>query len=112
MTASDVLARAFVRRLLHTLTPAEVAEVRQRNVGYPSHSCASHDFCDSNDVMFAAFVETHGREPLLDQDGSTRCDDEETWNRAWAVAKRDYLTAEAERLMTTGEDNVGAGGRT
>jgi hypothetical protein len=64
---SSVLARAFARELHATIGASDYAEVLRRNATpeYDS-ACASHDFCDANMVMDAAFRDTFGVEFSMD----------------------------------------------
>lgn len=84
------LAVAFVRGLEDSLTGGQMREVRRRNRRRPrgARTCASHDFCDANMVMSAAWEEVTGQEALWESD--EEMDDRviETWNRAWAMADR------------------------
>ena len=80
------LALAFSRHLRAELGPDELAQVLERNMT-PAYAlaCASHDFCDANMPMHAAFVETFGRDPLAD--GPMADNDMTVWNQAWDIAK-------------------------
>jgi len=82
------LAQAFVDDLRANVSADQFEEIRQRNVMYGNHACASHDFIDANECMAAAFRLLVGREsnPASDADSAL-------WNAAWHIAKRDYLTA-------------------
>ncbi|MGP9804045.1 hypothetical protein [Paracoccus sp. NSM] len=77
------LARAFARRLSDALTPEQLEVVNLTNARPENAACcASHDFCDANEVMAAAFQEVHGRKPDPASD-----DDADQWNRAWEAAR-------------------------
>lgn len=73
----------FVALLRQELTPEQFREMRRRNAT-PEYAgtncCASHDFCDANMVMLAAFQQ-HGLEPLAEAD-----DMASLWNAAWTSA--------------------------
>lgn len=75
------LAKAFSRRLIEEIGPEKTAEAVERNKTYPDSACASHDFCDANMVMAAAFEEVVGRETELNDDEDIRL-----WDRAWDLA--------------------------
>jgi hypothetical protein len=71
------------------LSGAEFEEMRLRNRRNDPQVCASHDFCDANVVMAAAFAEVTGEEP-----DTVNCEgDLNLWNDAWGIARRDFLTA-------------------
>ena len=81
----DEIALRFVEQL--DLTPAELADVRARNVAnIGTGICATHDICDANMPMHAAFSIVMGREP---DTGSEF--DAALWSAAWAVAFDRYL---------------------
>lgn len=114
------LSARFVARLKETLTADQWSEMLRRNAeawDSPFDTCASHDFCDSNMVMAAAFEDVVGHEPHgsfeTHFDPATQrhvADDpaEEArayanmwlWNEAWCIAKGEHLmdTALADRL--------------
>jgi hypothetical protein len=92
---SDVtsLAGAFVAVLKEWLTQDEWAEMRTRN-GRSDYSncCASHDFCDANMAMSAAFGRAFHREPAIyDRADGSEGDDVPLWNAAWAEAAVRHL---------------------
>ena len=65
------IADTFVRLLREELTPAQFVQMQHRNFGEASTSvCHSHDFCDANMVMLAAFEE-HGF--TVDVDDEDHC---------------------------------------
>lgn len=85
-TRTETLAREFSARLSLELGDETMNEIARRNArtNY-TKSCASHDFCDSNMVMLAAFADVFG----LDED--TACDrllgeDLDLVNDAWDEA--------------------------
>ncbi len=75
------LARAFSKRLRRVLTPAEMREVIERNKSAPPGVCASHDFCDANEVMADAFKDVYGR--AVNPRRNVECG---VWNDAWNLA--------------------------
>ena len=92
VTLPDVnaLAGAFVKELREQLTAEQFAEVVALNgVELNPDVCHSHDFCDANMVMDAAF-NTFGVDPLeygyTEEDGMSQevCN---LWNAAWNRAK-------------------------
>ena len=93
-TTDQQIADAFVRLLRQTLTREEFAEMQRRNAT-PEYRdtgcCASHDFCDANEVMDAAF---RACGIVIDDLGDD--DNHARWNRAWNLAKLE-ITAPAIR---------------
>jgi hypothetical protein len=95
MTETEKLAAEFVAVLAEWLTPEEFAEMQRRNVTATDLDCASHDFCDANMAMDAAFSRALGREPdVMDRDDGAEGPDVALWNAAWSTAKP-HLTARA-----------------
>jgi hypothetical protein len=91
---TEQLASEFVAVLREWLTPAEMAEMRRRNVaniGAPI--CASHDYCDANVAMDVAFERIVGRESVMPDEGPQGIDDQALWDAAWSLARARYLTA-------------------
>lgn len=82
-STTQALAYAFAAELRKELGDEKVAEAVRRNAE-PRYvaSCASHDFCDANMVMAAAFEQVIGREFEVGSEA-----DAELWNRAWDVAR-------------------------
>ena len=86
------LARAFGQEVQEAFSAREFREICDRNKsGAPYDDdmcCATHEFCDANMLMHAAFVKTFDRDPLdgPDSSGMTQADTD-LWNAAWAVAK-------------------------
>lgn len=89
----DELAAEFAKLLQQGLEPWEWDEMQRRNAqpGYADDICASHDFCDSNMVMLAAFEALHKRPMVMDDTAAGEID-RALWNAAWSVAKTKYLT--------------------
>ncbi len=63
----------------------KVPEINRRNreLKEDGDSCATHDFCDANEVMAEAFRKVVGREQEMDSDKDT-----DIWNAAWSLAQR------------------------
>lgn len=79
------LAYAFSRLLRAELgDEIETVIARNQTPAYAGNICASHDFCDANEVMAAAFQEVTGREIDLQSDA-----DSGLWSAAWKLAKED-----------------------
>lgn len=86
---ATALAVAFVAGLEEHLTVAEWREMQRRNRTSVYHGlCASHDFCDSNMVLYDAFVDLHDRDPDISE-GSRDMDE---WRSAWTIAKVLWLS--------------------
>jgi hypothetical protein len=83
METIEMLALAFATKLRAEIGDENLAEVVRRNA-LPEYACAcaSHDFCDANMPMAAAFEEITGREPDVSSE-----EDCALWNAAWDAAK-------------------------
>jgi hypothetical protein len=96
MIHTEQLALAFAVELRQSFSDYEWHEMRLRNAEIGAGACASHDFCDANMVMDAAFAKVMGVEALVtDEHDNVEMPAWHTsiWNAAWAIAKRRYLTA-------------------
>lgn len=113
------VARAFDAELRRSIETHEYVEVIRRNeedsAYADSDSCASHDFCDANMVMLAAFAEVTG----MTEDAIVRltCGDGEAaeadgtwvdvWNAAWdrwkSMPKQTPELPEGASMTTAGE---------
>lgn len=80
MDTTTELAKDFSRRLIEEIGRDKVAEANERNKTYDDGACASHDFCDANMVMDAAFTAVVGRET-----GDSEAD-MKMWAAAWDMA--------------------------
>lgn len=93
---ADRLAGAFAVQLWQDIGAANMAMVKATNAT-PEFAgdtiCASHNYCDANESMADAFREIMGRDILPDDDSGMTDADCDLWNRAWSIAKREYLTA-------------------
>lgn len=93
---ADRLAGAFAVQLWQDIGAANMALVKATNAT-PEFAgdtiCASHNYCDANESMAAAFAEIMGRDILPDDDSGMTDADIDLWNAAWSLAKREYLTA-------------------
>lgn len=93
--ACVAIAMAFCTELESVLTAEELALVRERNRAETSAGiCHTHDFCDSNMQMIAAFVACG-----LVKDIDTAIDDVmlPLWNSAWELAFRAEFYADRIR---------------
>lgn len=88
---ADVMADKFVTLLKETLGPDTYAQVIARNMTIEYEGCcASHDFCDANEVMDAAFKSLAGFSTCDTGGDGIGCMSEECtalWNEAWTLAK-------------------------
>ena len=59
-------------------------EIRARNASpaYSGGVCATHDFCDANELMADAFKAATGRDARPELESDARL-----WSRAWGLAK-------------------------
>lgn len=79
------LSYRFSAILRETLSDREMADVITRNREYVDPMvCASHDFCDANEVMAEAWVDCFGASIDLQSD-----DMRSMWNAAWEMSKDD-----------------------
>lgn len=80
----DQLSEQFLQELADVIGYDSFREVVTRNAALNDPSiCASHDFCDANMVMAAAFEKVMKREVDTQSDA-----DLAVWNEAWDRAKR------------------------
>lgn len=87
------LAMAFANQLREDIGAKKVAKVVALNAEQDNPNiCHSHDFCDANMTMDAAFTKTVGREIDLQSD-----DDMALWNDAWTLAKANGFDADKIR---------------
>jgi hypothetical protein len=103
------IAKAFADNLRDELTGLQFTLMRLRNRTYAEDGrtavCASHEYCDANIPMSAAFEAVMGR-PVLPAFGEMADADVALWNEAWSIASRLYLTADARaRRITLNEGN-------
>lgn len=88
---AERLAEEFAAVLLVSIGPDNMREVIARNQSAADPmTCASHDFCDANMLMFKALQNLTDK-PL---DPETICADSanaDLWNRAWAIAKESAM---------------------
>lgn len=83
------MAEAFAEVMRQWLSEEEFAEMKRLNetdLAYAKGACASHDFCDANMAMEAAFRQVMGRSIAADSQ-----EDANIWNDAWELARKLYL---------------------
>lgn len=95
------LAAAFARRLVETLNDNEMRSVIGRNRRETDAAiCHSHDYCDANMIMDAAFKEITGHSSAtkqwLNDDRAIKL-----WSDAWALAKEREFNAPLCEYETT-----------
>lgn len=82
MPEAEPLARDFAAVLKEWLTPEEMAETIKRNDAETDDMvCHSHDFCDANMAMDAAFAKAGIEVDCQNQEQADR------WSEAWDIAK-------------------------
>ncbi len=86
-TSAQRLAAAFCQHLETAIGAKNVRRAATRNK-LPAYAgcCATHDFCDANEVMATAFKEVTLREADTTSDG-----DLDLFNAAWNIAKANGL---------------------
>jgi len=95
---TDVLAvlmgELFADLFCEDMSPGVIATVRERNASprYAGSICATHDFCDANQVMADAFAQTMGRDLIMGDDEPGQQDDFRLWGKAWDHAKTHRLS--------------------
>lgn len=77
-----LVAREFARLLVAEIGAESVRRVNEANRTLPQGACASHDHCDANMPMAAAFEAIVGRPVDPDSD-----DDAALWSQAWEIAQ-------------------------
>lgn len=89
-----LIAREFTKVLRSWLSREEMDTVVSRNKTkkYQDGSCATHDFCDSNQAMLDAFEKIMGREVVFHDDeipGSEKQEEEDSalMDAAWNMAR-------------------------
>jgi hypothetical protein len=82
------IAEAFAEVMRQWLTPAEFAEMKVLNEtpAYADGSCASHNYCDANMAMDAAYSGVTGRSVMHDAETGGAL-----WSDAWVLARKLYL---------------------
>lgn len=81
------LASRFVALLRQELSEEEWTKMCDSNSTEPSPNiCHSHDFCDANEVMAAAWVQCGGVEEELMGDSPEADQARSIWGRAWQLA--------------------------
>jgi hypothetical protein len=87
----EAIGALFVEKLRAELPPAHFAEMQNLNSTADDGICHSHDYCDANVTMAAAFEQVVGREIDLQSD-----DDRALWSAAWRYALTHGLGQDAE----------------
>jgi hypothetical protein len=85
---AEELALRFANTLREEIGPRNFATMKKRNAKVDRKKesvCHSHDFCDANMTMYAAFQEVTGRETVYGDN------DTALWNTAWDIAFEKYL---------------------
>ena len=91
------IGRTFARLLKESLGDQTVRSIAYANRGEPDSAiCHSHDYCDANEYMLAAFQEVMGRDPYMPCDVGSIAEaeiekDQRLWDHAWNHAtKHDF----------------------
>jgi hypothetical protein len=83
------IAEAFAEIISNWLSIGEFTAMKHKNESNPVYVgeiCASHDYCDSDSAMLAAFQEIMNREPVNDSET-----DAALWSDSWTLARKLYL---------------------
>ena len=88
-----LLAVKFSEILRDDLGPEIMREIiaKNRTADYGGDICASHDYCDANMVMAAAWEDITGCEPDIGNEPQARI-----WGLAWAAAKASEFNSQGE----------------
>lgn len=82
----EKLADAFVVEIRAEVGFFDLIAIDRINAERNDMTCATHDFCDANMPMDAAFTKVFGRS-ILPEDGEMADADCDLWNAAWSRAK-------------------------
>lgn len=88
--STDRLANAFSAHVRSVLAD-DLPEILKRNATYPAGTCATHDFCDANEIMAAAWKEVMGTEVDVGDDEQSA-----VWSAAWNLAVERAFGARAQ----------------
>jgi hypothetical protein len=83
MTPVQELAAAFIEEINFLLSPEEIQEVNRKNETW--EHCATHEFCDPNEAMAAAYFRMYAKHI----DAS---DDMDLINDAWTLARKQQFS--------------------
>lgn len=86
------LALVFSGLIAAEFSADVLAEIKRKNAtpDYQAGACATHDYCDANMFMEAAFNYAYRRPPELESES-----DLDLWNEAWHFAHREFLSEKA-----------------
>ena len=87
----EAIGAEFVARLRAELPAAHFAEMQNLNSVADDGVCHSHDYCDPNVTMAAAFAQVVGRAVDTQDD-----DDRALWSSAWRYALTHGLGQDAD----------------
>jgi hypothetical protein len=101
MTATPTqVAAEFTRVLKSWLSPGEWSDMvskNQNDPAYASGACASHDYCDANEAMTAAFQMLDLPLPGDDGDEDVAPEPFRIWNESWTLARASWATEAEQR---------------
>ncbi len=84
-TKAELISKAF-SRLVRKELRADLKEIRRLNKEeYEEGVCATHDFCDANELMHDAFVSVMG-EFHWEPEAALQADSQ-LWSEAWNLSK-------------------------
>jgi hypothetical protein len=93
---APLLGDAYAATVRGWLSDEELTEAKRRNATpeYVGRTCATADFCDTNEAMSDAFLNVLGHGPdVFDRADGSEGPDVPLWNAAWAYAKATHFTA-------------------
>jgi hypothetical protein len=80
----ETVAIEFARIVRRDLAD-HLSTIIERNRTIAHHACATHDFCDANELMAEAMEAATGRSQIGITDSTEDC---RLWSAAWGIAKR------------------------
>ena len=96
MNQPEQLARKFSQLLVESIGLTSVQEANRRNqTDAYKDCCGSHDFCDANMVMLAAFEALGLKDPLA-RPSVDHEPDFTLWNEAWEIARNNKFYLEVK----------------
>lgn len=89
---ATAIAEAFSEVLRQWLSKDEFAEMKHLNETNPDYAdkcCASHNYCDANMAMNAAFRQVVEREITAEDEDQSMSDAHcALWNKSWELARK------------------------
>lgn len=96
MATTKDIARRFIQEVRSELTVEQLQEVVEKNSTEAYEGCcATHDFCDANLLMEAAWISLGLKTPIEhDAEDIETSKVYDKWNEAWDLAKAAHFNEE------------------